>query len=96
MVEALTIAIDFDDTFTADVELWTAFIAMAQGRGHRVVCVSAREERIENRRELTAALPFSVDIFLSNETPKKQFVEALGVYPDIWIDDIPEGIAMEW
>lgn len=41
----LTIAIDFDDTFTADVNAWTAVIQTLQSFGHRVVCVSARRIR---------------------------------------------------
>ena len=40
-MEPLIIAIDFDDTFSADPELWTAFILNAQQRGHKIICVSA-------------------------------------------------------
>lgn len=88
----LTIAIDFDDTYTADTLLWRLFIQTAQLAGHKVICVSARRDTFENRRELQDALPEGVPVLLSYDWPKRLFAEKEGFRPDIWIDDMPEAI----
>lgn len=85
----LTFCLDFDGTFTADVELWTKWIEMAQSRGHRVICITGRRELFENRRELDDALPDNVDIFFSYDMPKMDYAEDAGITVDVWIDDWP-------
>jgi hypothetical protein len=92
MVGLLTIAIDFDDTFTADAEAWTAVIQTLRSFGHRVVCVSARRNTFEHRAELVNALPSGVTVLLSYDTPKRLYAKEQGVEVDIWIDDMPEAI----
>lgn len=91
----LVIAIDFDETFTADCQLWCEFILNAQKRGHKVICVSARRNEFSHRRELTEALPEGVEVLLSYGTPKRMYAEAHGHQVDIWIDDLPEAIPTE-
>lgn len=88
----LTVAIDFDDTFTADVEVWSLVIQVLQNAGHRVICVSARDNSLGNMRELTLALPKDVDVILSNNEPKKVVAKSHGYDVDIWIDDLPHKI----
>ena len=88
----MIIAIDYDDTFTADPQLWRHVIGCIESSGHRVVCVSARLNSRGNQRELGAALPSSVEIFLSYDKPKRQYMQSKGVEVDIWIDDMPEAI----
>lgn len=92
MVDPLTIAIDYDDTFTADTTAWTAVIRMLQSYGHFVICVSARLDSFNQRQELESALPKDVKVHLSYCTQKKEFCEKLGLRVDIWIDDCPEAI----
>ncbi len=48
----MLISIDYDDTFTADPSLWWSFIKRATWRGHKILCVSARTECVDSRREL--------------------------------------------
>jgi hypothetical protein len=88
----LTIAIDFDNTFTADVEAWSAVIRELQRHGHQVICVSARHNDVGHRQELTTALPKGVPVLLSMSEPKRQYATRQGFAVDIWIDDIPEAI----
>ena len=92
MPKQLTIAIDFDDTFTSDPATWSDVIEVLQHAGHRVVCVSARRDCIEHRQELMVALPNGVAVLLSYDTPKREFARRHGVNVDIWIDDMPEAI----
>ena len=87
-----TLAIDYDNTYTADPVLWQTIITDAIARGHQVVCVSARRATAANRRELETALPAGVRVLLSGGSPKAEFAKANGVTVDIWIDDKPEAI----
>jgi len=48
VMSSLVFGLDFDDTFTADPELWAMFIREAQAKGHRVYCVTARRNSDEN------------------------------------------------
>ena len=89
---SLTISLDYDDTFTADPKLWCQFVSLAQYRGHKVICVSARYDTEENRRELTTSMPDGVDVILCDHKAKLEVVRERGVEIDIWLDDRPEAV----
>lgn len=90
-----TIALDYDNTYSVDRILWRSFVALAKARGHRVVCVSGRDDEPLHRDALRADLPAGVEVFLCNHCPKRATAKALGLEVDIWIDDYPEGIVDE-
>lgn len=85
----MNIAIDYDDTFTADPDLWHAFIQWATLRGHSVVCITARRKTLENQQELMRELPKGVDAHFSYDEPKADFAKRNGIAVDVWIDDSP-------
>jgi hypothetical protein len=79
------IALDYDGTYTADPALWDGFVAAAQKRGHNVIVVTMRY----------ASEPLKVgdlDVFYTGRKAKRAFIEATGVRPHIWIDDMPDFI----
>lgn len=90
MKRPLTIALDYDDTFTADPELWCAFIRTAHLRGHVVVCITGR---LAPPAFPEPPLPNGIQVIccgrLAGTTPKREMAEKMGVHVDIWIDDIP-------
>lgn len=86
------IAIDFDDTFTADPTLWSTFIEAAQSRGHKVICITWRRRSFEMTRELEGALPKGVEIHSAYGMPKREYARQNNLSVDIWIDDTPEAI----
>lgn len=90
----LTISIDYDRTFSAAPALWRSFILDATGRGHRVVCVSRREDTEENRAELRLAFGdhVSVLVLCGPNVQKRAAAAAAGLEVDVWVDDYPEGI----
>lgn len=85
----MKIALDWDGTFTADKDLWKAFVTEAMYRGHEVAIVTARsEDRLGSNKELedTAAHLF-VPVVYTNGVQKQDVYGA-----DIWIDDRPDTV----
>lgn len=92
-----TIALDFDRTFTSDIEFWRLFIRAAVSRGHKIYCVTGRTECDRNKRELSSVFGDSTFSLLSgcifcNHSSKRAKVDELNITIDIWIDDLPEGV----
>jgi len=90
-----TIAIDFDDTFTDDMGLWSGFIQAAWRAGHSVTCVTARRDTPENADYI--GLMFKtwqceVPIVFTDGAAKLGAVKGLGIAVDIWIDDNPAAL----
>jgi hypothetical protein len=93
---SLNIALDYDETYTADPELWNYFINMATVRGHKVWCVTARRDTEENREIVCIpGLPRYRHKFTSHSA-KEWFMAEQGIKIDIWVDDnvraITEGV----
>lgn len=89
----LIIAIDYDDTFTADPWLWSTFIKNAENRGHRILIVTARRDTEENHDELNAVLDHwgcQIPVIFASLGSKLREVEKRGIKVNIWIDDDPE------
>jgi hypothetical protein len=91
------IALDFDRTFTSDVEFWRFFVLMATMRGHEVICVTGRTPTPSGRLELLTVmgdqtLKLLKDLIFCDHSPKRKRTSELGYTVDIWIDDLPEGV----
>ena len=85
----MRIALDFDETYTADTVLWDAFVQHAKERGHEVLIVSFRfDYDADDIRQVAGSL--GVECVLTNARQKQHVVQA-----DIWIDDMPEGVVAE-
>lgn len=85
-----TIAIDYDDTYTLDPDLWDAWIAIAKHRGHTVVCVTARPFTQEN---VAICKINGVQTFFTNLSAKDWYMQNKHfIKVDVWIDDHPQGV----
>ena len=83
----MIIALDFDETFTADPALWTAFIVRAHTRLHKVTFVTYRPPHGNNEDIEYESENLGVDIVYTSGKQKQHCFKA-----DIWIDDSPETI----
>lgn len=88
----LTIAIDYDDTFSADKDAWSSVVRVLQNAGHNVVCVTSRRGTFDSIAELSGELPGGVGVVYCNHNPKRVVTAEKGIHVDIWIDDCPESI----
>lgn len=90
----MILAIDYDDTWTADPELWAGFCRMALARGHEVWCVTARPPAMMTEVTVTAGAVLGADRCLTAgaEPKARAFERQTGKRVDIWIDDMPEMI----
>lgn len=79
-----TISVDYDDTYTADPELFESFISEAKSRGHVVVIVTFRNGETHPLRDI------SHEVFYTSGMEKSAYMKSIGLEIDIWIDDWPE------
>lgn len=93
----LTIALDYDNTFTALPRVAKLnFIRALKSDGCRVLIVSSRqcectpESKCENHCYMAGETGCSV--ILTSGSAKKWFMEQRGIKVDIWIDDDPASI----
>lgn len=86
----MKIALDYDETYTADPYLWDPFIRSAKYRGHSVTFVTFRygpdnAYREDNNADIKSdAERLGIDIVFCNHHQKSHCFKA-----DIWIDDMP-------
>ena len=89
------IALDFDETYTQDPDLWCKFIDEARDNEHEVYIVTARPDDGDNFDiELSKACHvLKVPVIYCHYTPKRFYCkEVYGITFDVWIDDSPEAI----
>ena len=93
----MLIAIDFDETLTADAALWRNFARAVMQLEHRIVCVTARRDTEENRETISEWMQshgLEMPVFLTGLGSKTDFMERRGLKVDIWIDDDPRKCAL--
>lgn len=93
----MIIAIDFDDTLTADAALWRQFIYAAERFRHHVICVTARRDTDDNRESITEwmrAHGIDLPVYYTSLGSKVDFMLKRDIKVDIWIDDDPRKCAL--
>ena len=80
----LSIALDYDETFTANRELWTGFINLAKSLNCKVTFVTYRMQNAHNMDIIYDSQKLGITTVFSNGEPKSSVFVA-----DIWIDDSP-------
>ena len=88
----MNLALDYDDTYTRDPIFWDAVIDLAQKRGHKVYCITARHDTPINHNEVHRDLGklIGTDACLfTSMMAKKKYAYSKGINIDVWIDDMP-------
>jgi len=87
----MKIALDYDQTYTADPPFWDQFIGLAHNYGHEVQIVTKRGK--DNQGELVHDV--GVPVTYTNRAAKFKFAQDQGLHFDIWIDDSPINLFVE-
>lgn len=91
----MNIALDYDDTFTADKQLWEPFVFSALQRGHDIRFVTFRFEHpngYSNDDIRFDSARMGIPVIFCDGVQKDVVTRDLGFVVDIWIDDFPLAI----
>jgi hypothetical protein len=89
----MNIAVDFDDTYTRDPQMWDAFIGLALKNGHNVYCVTARAHTQDE--QVLGSIGQMVgrqNCYFTAMQGKRAYMWANKIRIDVWIDDMPDMI----
>ncbi len=90
------IAIDWDNTISADKDYFLQLIKILQKAGYSPFVCSLRAPDRENIQEIRKVLEeTNIAIYLTNGKPKRKYMKKLGVKVHLWIDDFYPGISDE-
>lgn len=89
----MKIALDFDNTYTLNPNLWIAFIDDVRDSGGDVYIVTVRHEYWDAHPLLDELMGrLGVMVVFTDGRAKWEFCEELGLSIDVWIDDRPQTI----
>ncbi|MCF6189098.1 MAG: hypothetical protein L3J51_01310 [Cocleimonas sp.] len=90
------IAIDWDNTISADQDYFLQLIKKLQKAGFTPFVCTLRAPDKENIREIRSVLEeTNIAIYLTDGKPKRKYMRKLGVKVHLWIDDFYPGISDE-
>lgn len=87
------VAIDFDNTITADPEFYLGLIAAYRHHGWEPIICSLRDDLADNRMEIREKLhDDGIRIYTTDGRKKRAFMLYQGISVGLWIDDFFPGI----
>ena len=90
------IAVDWDNTISADKEFFLQLIKKLQQAGYIPFVCSLRAPDKENIVEIRDILEeANIAIYLTDGKPKRKYMKKLGIKVHLWIDDFYPGISDE-
>ena len=87
------VAIDWDNTISADQDLFIELIKQLKAEGYAPFVCTLRAPDSENIKEIRSVLEeTNIAIYLTNGKSKRKYMKSLGVKVLLWIDDFYPGI----
>ncbi len=91
----MRLALDYDNTYSADPEFWDGVAALAKQFGHEARIVTARDDRFDRTAPLVA-LEAKIPVIYTRGVAKGHLLlsdpDAGDFRPDWWADDKPASI----
>jgi hypothetical protein len=92
-VNSKDIAIDWDNTISADKDFFIQLIKKLQSAGYTPFVCTLRSPDKDNIKEIRDVLEeTNIAIYLTDGKPKRKYMKHLGVKVHLWIDDFYPGI----
>ena len=88
----MIIAIDYDNTYTADPITFNGIISLLKAADHTVICVTARTGIGAMAEPVLNSIGKLIPVIFADKDWKKEAALKRGYKVDIWIDDSPEFI----
>ena len=87
----VSVALDFDDTYTKDPKTWQKLVAVMKGAGWDVRIVTFRDDvgGYNNHDIKAAASIMNLPIIFTAGKQKSVACHKVGFNPSFWIDDLP-------
>lgn len=95
---ALSIGLDWDDTFTAAPNEFAQIIKLLQKAGHKVYITTARSPGFATDECYQVLMEHGiagVAVHGSRYRSKKRHMQSMGIHIDIWIDDHPTRVHLD-
>ncbi|MEN9503598.1 MAG: hypothetical protein RI964_2883 [Pseudomonadota bacterium] len=87
--QSRVIAIDFDNTITADIAFYQTLIRAYQAQGWQPVVCTVRDDLPENLQEIQTKLhDLNIPVYTTNGKKKRAYMQRQGVRVGLWIDDM--------
>lgn len=91
LAEPKVVAVDFDETISDNPAAWLLVMSTLEKAGYHVVVCTWRFSHT-HPEDLQFLVDKGYAIFYTGLRAKRPFMEALGIYVSIWIDDNPWAI----
>lgn len=88
----MLIALDYDQTYTRDPDLWDRFIVDARKQGHDLVCITSRTYEPGSTKSERVPAP-AIRFLCAGSEMKADVARKAGLNVAIWIDDMPASIS---
>jgi len=85
----MIIALDYDGTYAVDPVFWNKFILDAEDAGHKVICVTGRDDREDFAKPVLASIGKLCQVIFAGSKWKSDAAKEAGWKVDVWIDDMP-------
>lgn len=84
----MIIAIDYDNTYSADPETFNKVIKLFQDAGHTVICVTGRDDGVMGE-PVNNSIGKLAPVIFAGSVSKRTAARNRGYIVDVWVDDMP-------
>jgi hypothetical protein len=91
----MIIALDFDDTYNRDPDMWDGVIKCINNHDNSVLLATYGHPVLDYDPLFDRLSDLGVECFFTDGKAKRPFLRDLGIYVDVWIDDNPFSITQD-
>jgi len=88
-MSTIIVCIDYDDTYTKFPELLNLIVDYCKNKNYRVILATMRSIQEEDDG-LVKIMNKGVEIIYTNRKAKIPYLNAMRIFPDLYIDDNPK------